>query len=120
MFAHGDDYWRLLPFVDHTTAFDTLSNPKQAYEAAKQFGKLSRLLNKFNTSLLKPTIPGFHDLKWRYEQFAHALTKADLQLKTDANPQIEIALHHHYIRSEERRVGKECWPVCRSRWSPYH
>ena len=24
------------------------------------------------------------------------------------------------IRSEERRVGKECMPVCRSRWSPYH
>ena len=22
--------------------------------------------------------------------------------------------------SEERRVGKECMPVCRSRWSPYH
>ena len=24
------------------------------------------------------------------------------------------------IRSEERRVGKECIPPCRSRWSPYH
>ena len=23
-------------------------------------------------------------------------------------------------RSEERRVGKECLSVCRSRWSPYH
>ena len=23
-------------------------------------------------------------------------------------------------RSEERRVGKECNQVCRSRWSPYH
>ena len=23
-------------------------------------------------------------------------------------------------RSEERRVGKECHSVCRSRWSPYH
>ena len=23
-------------------------------------------------------------------------------------------------RSEERRVGKECIPPCRSRWSPYH
>ena len=22
--------------------------------------------------------------------------------------------------SEERRVGKECQSVCRSRWSPYH
>ena len=25
-----------------------------------------------------------------------------------------------YFRSEERRVGKECVRLCRSRWSPYH
>ena len=25
-----------------------------------------------------------------------------------------------YLRSEERRVGKECTSWCRSRWSPYH
>src|SRR3546814_13803153 len=24
------------------------------------------------------------------------------------------------IRSEERRVGKECVSTCRSRWAPYH
>ena len=24
------------------------------------------------------------------------------------------------VRSEERRVGKECYALCRSRWSPYH
>ena len=24
------------------------------------------------------------------------------------------------MRSEERRVGKECYALCRSRWSPYH
>ena len=24
------------------------------------------------------------------------------------------------LRSEERRVGKECLRLCRSRWSPYH
>ena len=24
------------------------------------------------------------------------------------------------MRSEERRVGKECLRLCRSRWSPYH
>src|SRR3546814_10131487 len=41
--------------------------------------------------------------------------------------------HHHFIgrlvdgdgfpvgiRSDERRVGKECVSTCRSRWSPYH
>ena len=25
-----------------------------------------------------------------------------------------------FARSEERRVGKECATMCRSRWSPYH
>src|SRR3546814_9642658 len=26
----------------------------------------------------------------------------------------------YMVRSEERRVGKECVSTCRSRWSPYH
>src|SRR3546814_6646578 len=27
---------------------------------------------------------------------------------------------HKALRSEERRVGKECVSTCRSRWSPYN
>ena len=32
----------------------------------------------------------------------------------------ETADKFDVIRSEERRVGKECTSWCRSRWSPYH
>ena len=32
----------------------------------------------------------------------------------------EAALKKAELRSEERRVGKECERLCRSRWSPYH
>ena len=32
---------------------------------------------------------------------------------------VEVA-HGLLVRSEERRVGKECTSWCRSRWSPYH
>ena len=32
----------------------------------------------------------------------------------------EMELDWDLIRSEERRVGKECTSWCRSRWSPYH
>ena len=28
--------------------------------------------------------------------------------------------YREFVRSEERRVGKECRIGCRSRWSPYH
>ncbi|WP_316771617.1 phosphotransferase enzyme family protein [Pedobacter frigiditerrae] len=97
MFQYQNEYWRLLPFVKNTIAFDTLSDTKQAYEASKQFGKLSRLLNNFDTSTLKPTIPSFHDLGWRYEQFTFALSKSTNELKERANHEIQTALHHHFI-----------------------
>ena len=32
----------------------------------------------------------------------------------------EGSSHFEIVRSEERRVGKECRIGCRSRWSPYH
>jgi dihydroorotate dehydrogenase len=31
-----------------------------------------------------------------------------------------MGFNNHGVRSEERRVGKECRRLCRSRWSPYH
>ena len=34
--------------------------------------------------------------------------------------QARLADVRSQARSEERRVGKECHVVCRSRWSPYH
>ena len=32
----------------------------------------------------------------------------------------EATCEDENVRSEERRVGKECTSWCRSRWSPYH
>src|SRR3546814_6494092 len=38
----------------------------------------------------------------------------------DRQPQIGPRARQGQVRSEERRVGKECVSTCRSRWSPYH
>ena len=43
---------------------------------------------------------------------------ADLWRRTAAP--MGQAARAKFRRSEERRVGKECLSVCRSRWSPYH
>ena len=50
----------------------------------------------------------------------------DLRTKADEATLLMLALaillskDGERIRSEERRVGKECTATCRSRWSPYH
>ena len=37
-----------------------------------------------------------------------------------ATPRSKRSVAPKKRRSEERRVGKECLRLCRSRWSPYH
>lgn len=90
-------YWRLTGFITNSVAYDTLSDPNQAHEAAEQFGRLSKLLDGFDASLLRPSIPGFHDLNLRYDQFKEALDNTNAQLKSQASKQIEKALRHSFI-----------------------
>ena len=46
----------------------------------------------------------------------------DFEGMEDAKARVwsRLEQHMHEVRSEERRVGKECSEPCRSRWSPYH
>src|SRR3546814_3989144 len=48
---------------------------------------------------------------------APSLTDKD---KEDIKLSAELDMDYVAVRSEERRVGKECVSTCRSRWSPYH
>ena len=40
--------------------------------------------------------------------------------KPDTGDGGSVLMERLELRSEERRVGKECCTPCRSRWSPYH
>jgi Ser/Thr protein kinase RdoA (MazF antagonist) len=96
----ADQYWRISPFIDNSVALDTLSSPKQAYEAAKQFAKLSRLLDGFDASKLAPAIVGFHDLNLRYRQFNLSLKNTEQALLEKAASQINAATRHRDILSQ--------------------
>src|SRR3546814_5013192 len=53
----------------------------------------------------------------RWSEIAGGLTLPGLMLYAGC---ICRVIGYDSIRSEERRVGKECVSTCRSRWSPYH
>ena len=47
--VRSDDggYYRLFPFIKNSVTVNVISDKKEAYEAAKQFGKFTSLLNNF-------------------------------------------------------------------------
>lgn len=77
LFHRNDDYWRILPFVADTHSVNEADNPKQAYEAARQFGKLAHNLSGIKIGDLKPTIPNFHNLTLRYSDFQTAINDSN-------------------------------------------
>lgn len=72
--AHG--CFRLFPFIPGSTSLNSLTDQEEAYEAARQFGKFSAMLSDFDAKKLNITIPDFHNLELRYEQFTDACTRA--------------------------------------------
>ena len=56
--------------------------------------------------------------KYEYEEVKR-ITEKLMQMFLDGEVD-EVLFTYTQFRSEERRVGKECLRLCRSRWSPYH
>ncbi len=70
---NGVGAFRLFPFVEESVTHLTVHTVEQAYEAAAQFGQFTSLLSSFDSAKLNITIPNFHNLTLRYEQFLSAV-----------------------------------------------
>lgn len=66
-------YYRLIPFVENSHTITTVGKPEQAFEAARKFGEFTKLLSAFPVEKLQITLPDFHNLTLRYQQFLDAL-----------------------------------------------
>ncbi len=90
-------YYRLMPFIGPSVAYDVVTSPVQAFEAARQFGRFTHLLAGFPAGELRITLAGFHDLSLRQEQFETALREGDPERIAASKETIEIALQYYDI-----------------------
>ncbi len=76
-FRDNHGYWRLMTFIDRSTAYNTTTEAPIAFEAGRIIGKFHLLLENTYLDDYVDTIPRFHDLNLRKKQFEEALTTAD-------------------------------------------
>jgi len=110
--VNQDGVFRLFPFIRNSTSIDSVTNYKQAYEAAKQFGKFTFLLKDFDASRLHDTISSFHDLTLRYKEFEKACLNTTAAKLEQAKCAIgEISRHKNILSTYEELKYSGKMPV---------
>ena len=97
VYLQDEGYFRLFKFVDGSITYDIVNNAAIAFEGARQFGKFTKLLSSFNINKLNITLPDFHNLNLRYQQFELSLQQGDKARIKACQPAIEFIKDQKYI-----------------------
>lgn len=100
-------YFRLFDFIEGSHTIDAARTTEQAYEAARQFGKFSRLLAGFNAGQLAHTLPDFHNLLLRFGQFLSTCAQAPVEKINKAHAEIDFIKAHARIAEHYKKILEE-------------
>jgi thiamine kinase-like enzyme len=91
------NYWRVYYFIDDTVGFNIVESERQAYEAAKMFGKFSNYLSDLDIKQIHVTIPDFHNIVKRYETLKLSIEKDEVNRVSECRKEIDFALDRKYL-----------------------
>ena len=89
----GETYYRAFHKINGY-ALNVLENENQVREAAQQFAGFTQVLKNFEVSQLKDTLPNFHNLTLRYQQFLEAIQQGNTQRMAAAKEAISFLQSH--------------------------
>lgn len=68
----GDSYWRVCLFIPRSKSYEEVT-PELSYEAGRAFGDFQTMLSDLPEGALGETIPDFHNMEFRLQQFHEAV-----------------------------------------------
>ena len=99
------NHWRMYFFVEKARTYDAIETPKQAFEAAKAFGRFQKLLADLPPPRLHDTIPDFHHTPRRFERLEKAIAADSANRARLAGPEIELALRCKCLTGQLLNAG---------------
>ncbi len=82
--------WRLMTYVKDSQVFNTTNDIEIAYEAGKIIGLFHHLLLDFDANILEDTLPDFHNLNLRHNQFLDALKNTESEKIKESQDAIDF------------------------------
>lgn len=82
-------YWRLFEFIDDKKSYETSVSVELSHQAGRTFGEFAAAVSDFPIRELHNTIPEFHNINHRIDQFKKALASGNAQRREKASEQIK-------------------------------
>lgn len=101
------EWYRMFLFIEGSHTIDVVEDAEQAFEAAKQFGRFTAELSSLDTTLLKITLPHFHDLNLRFVQFESSLKSGNPERIKSSNKLIRYLIENRNIVDEFQSLVKD-------------
>ncbi len=104
----GESYWRVCLFIPRSKGYEEVT-PELSYEAGRAFGNFQSMLADIPEGTLGETIPNFHNMEFRLQQF-HDAVKANAAGRLDQVEDMVEAIEKRAtamcIQEELYREGK--------------
>jgi len=94
------NYWRLFVFIRDHRSYDIIDSPEKAMEGGRAIGRFQALLADLPGKPLNDTIPFFHDVEKRIDNFYRTLQRDPANRIADTKPEIDAMLK----RSDKMRI----------------
>lgn len=82
------EYWAAILFIDETIAYQAASSPELAFQGGKGIGEFQSMLSDMKEPLVN-ILPGFHDMRYRFQQWDEVLKKDSVGRKASVKDEIE-------------------------------
>lgn len=106
--SNQKEFWRLYEYMDGETFFKA-DNPIIAEGAGRGFGEFLGALSNLNPDSLSVTIPDFHDINSRLNQFNNSLESASKERLKQAKNWIELVDNkREFVKSIFSQVTSTC------------
>ena len=106
------NFWAVCIFIPDTVTYDRADSPELAYQGGLGIGRFQALLSDFDKPL-NETIKGFHNIRWRFEQW-------DAMLKADPMGRVkELATEIEWIESRREQM-MNFWALVEDGTIPTH
>lgn len=83
----GENFWAVSLFIEESVTHDKADTPRLAYMGGCGIGRFQAMLADFEEPLTE-VIKGFHNIRWRFEQWDKALSEDRAQRKASVAEEI--------------------------------